>query len=159
MIKFVSTLLISWLLTTPALAGDPVVAAKDQFKLLESADPKLAANKRVVFDLFRIVFEAARHDLAPQYMSDNYIQHNPKIPNGREAALETMKNYEQPKPIIDHIRRPLVSIVAEGDLVIMSWVSERPVPDKPNEKYTTTWFDMFRVADGKVVEHWDGMRL
>jgi predicted SnoaL-like aldol condensation-catalyzing enzyme len=25
----------------------------------------------------------------------------------------------------------------------------------PERTYTTTWFDMFRVVDGKIVEHWD----
>jgi predicted SnoaL-like aldol condensation-catalyzing enzyme len=33
----------------------------------------------------------------------------------------------------------------------------RELPDLEHEgqTYTTTWFDMFRVADGKIVEHWD----
>lgn len=157
--RAISCLLLSLACIAPALAGEPPQPAKDQLALLKSDDPKLAANKRLVFDMFRIVFESVRHDLADQYLSDNYIQHNPVIANGRAAALETMKKYEKPKPIIDTIRRPLISIVAEGDLVVMSWVSERPVPDKPGQTYKTTWFDMFRVVDGKVVEHWDGMRM
>jgi len=28
-------------------------------------------------------------------------------------------------------------------------------PRKPGEKYTTTWFDMWRFKDGKADEHWD----
>ena len=25
----------------------------------------------------------------------------------------------------------------------------------PAKKYTTTWFDMFRIENGKIAEHWD----
>jgi len=31
----------------------------------------------------------------------------------------------------------------------------RELKDKDGKTYTTTWFDMFRVANGKIVEHWD----
>jgi hypothetical protein len=34
-------------------------------------------------------------------------------------------------------------------------VREYDDPGIPGETYTTTWFDMFRIADGKIVEHWD----
>lgn len=54
------------------------------------------------------------------------------------------------------IKAPLVSIVAERDVVILSFVREYPEPLDPARKYTTTWFDMFRLEKGKLVEHWDG---
>jgi predicted SnoaL-like aldol condensation-catalyzing enzyme len=47
----------------------------------------------------------------------------------------------------------LVSIQAEGDIVTMSFVNQ--LTDTKGEAYTTTWFDMFRVQDGKITEHWD----
>jgi len=31
----------------------------------------------------------------------------------------------------------------------------RPDPKGPAKKYTTTWFDMFRIENGKIAEHWD----
>ena len=57
-----------------------------------------------------------------------------------------------PDPVKDTIDR-LISIVAERDLVVLALVREGM--DKDGKPYTTTWFDMFRVANGKIVEHWD----
>jgi predicted SnoaL-like aldol condensation-catalyzing enzyme len=45
--------------------------------------------------------------------------------------------------------------VAEGDLVTLSFARELPDPADPAKKYTTTWFDMFRIENGKIAEHWD----
>jgi len=52
----------------------------------------------------------------------------------------------------------VVSIVpvAEGNLVIISFVREYREPADATKKYTTTWFDMFRIESGKIAEHWDG---
>jgi predicted SnoaL-like aldol condensation-catalyzing enzyme len=30
-----------------------------------------------------------------------------------------------------------------------------PDPRDPTKMYTTTWFDMWRIMDGKADEHWD----
>ena len=47
-----------------------------------------------------------------------------------------------------------MSIVAERDIVILAFAKQHAGPNDPSQHYTTTWFDMFRVADGKIVEHW-----
>jgi predicted SnoaL-like aldol condensation-catalyzing enzyme len=58
----------------------------------------------------------------------------------------------QKTEVKDHIER-LVSITAERDLVTLALVREGV--DSNGEAFSTTWFDMFRVRDGKIVEHWD----
>ena len=40
-------------------------------------------------------------------------------------------------------------------MVVVSLVSELHDPADSSKKYTTTWFDMFRIENGKIVEHWD----
>lgn len=60
-----------------------------------------------------------------------------------------------PKSVPSAIGVPVVAMVAEGDLVVLVTMREHPHPARPGRTYTTTWFDMFRVADGKLVEHWD----
>jgi len=94
-------------------------------------------------------------DLADKYMAEGYIQHNPNVPTGRAAFVAYFSKYSKPKPIAATVKAPLVAIVAEGDLVVLSFVRELKDPKDATKKYTTTWFDMFRVQDGKIAEHWD----
>jgi predicted SnoaL-like aldol condensation-catalyzing enzyme len=49
----------------------------------------------------------------------------------------------------------VVAVTATNDLVTVAFVREYDDPRKPGAKYTTTWFDMWRIRDGKAVEHWD----
>jgi hypothetical protein len=46
-------------------------------------------------------------------------------------------------------------MVAEGDLVVQVLGQEHPHPARAGATYTTAWFDMFRIADGRLSEHWD----
>ncbi len=138
-----------------AQAQLPVQANPNQEQLLKSPDARLAANKRLVYDFWREVFEARHMELAEKYMAESYIQHNPNVPTGRAAFVDFFSKLSKPKPIEPRVKAPLVAIVAEGDLVVLSFVSERKDPKDTTKKYTTTWFDMFRVANGKIAEHWD----
>ncbi|GKT25919.1 nuclear transport factor 2 family protein [Acidovorax sp. SUPP3334] len=154
--------LAHWILALGAalpLAGVaqvPVRPAADQEALLTSADPVLRANKRLVYDFWREVFEAGHVALAEKYVAESYVQHNPNVPTGRAAMVGFVQGRNPaPKPVEERIKAPLVSIVAERDMVILSFVREYAEPKDPNRKYTTTWFDMFRIENGKIAEHWD----
>lgn len=138
-------------------AGSAVVAtpAAQQAQWLQSADPKLAANKKLVFDFWREVLEAGHLEKTAVYVSDNYIQHNPNIGDGRVAFEAFFKPLIPVRPIKPQIQAPLVSIVAEGSLVTLVFVQQ--VPAGGGTSYTTTAFDMFRIENGKIVEHWDSM--
>ena len=138
-----------------AQAQLPVTAAADQEALLASPDAQLAANKKLVYDFWREVFEAGHMDLAERYMAESYIQHNPNVPTGRAAFVAFFTQHVQPKAVQPRIAAPLVTIVAEGDRVILSFVKQTADPKDATKKATTTWFDMFRIENGKIAEHWD----
>ena len=123
--------------------------------LLASADARVAANKRLVYDFWREVFEGGHMELADKYMAESYIQHNPNVATGRAAFIEAFSKRVKPQPIEAKVKAALVSIVAEGDLVNLSFAREGVDPKDPSRKYTTTWFDMFRIESGKIAEHWD----
>lgn len=135
------------------VAQVPVKVHPNQKALLESEDPKLAANKKLVFDFWREVFQAFNMELAPKYMAEDYIQHNPTVATGRKPFMDFFGRFEK-RPVKQEIDN-LVNIVAEGDMVVLAFKRELPEPDNPEETYTTTWFDMFRIEDGKIAEHWD----
>lgn len=127
----------------------------NQEQMLKDPAPGLAANKRLVYDFWREVFEGGHLDLVSNYLAESYIQHNPNVPSGRAGFVDYFSKFSKPKSIQPRVEAPLVAIVADGDLVILSFVSERSDPKDASKKYTTTWFDMFRVENGKIVEHWD----
>ena len=135
----------------------PPTAAPDQAALLQSPDPKLAANKKLVFDMWRAIIQGAHTELAPQYFTESYIQHNPNVATGRDAMVTYMKATRPVRPIDPTITFPVISIMAEGDLVMIATVSSFPDPTKAGSKYLGTHFDLFRIENGKIAEHWDSV--
>ena len=144
------------LIASAAPAQVAVQANADHQQMLASSDAKLAANKRLVYDFWREVFEGRHMDRAEKYMAESYIQHNPNVATGRAAFVDFFSKLSPPKTIEAQVKAPLVAIVAEGDMVVLSFLREAPDPKDPTRKYTTTWFDMFRIEGGKIAEHWDG---
>ncbi|MBL8703017.1 MAG: nuclear transport factor 2 family protein [Alphaproteobacteria bacterium] len=140
-----------------ASAQVPVTALspEKQIDALKSADPKEAANKKLVYDFWREVFVGRDMSKAETYMAESYIQHNPNVPDGRAAFVSFFSKIRQPKPIEPRVAAPLVAILADGDLVTLVFARELPEPSDATKKYTTTWFDMFRIENGKIAEHWD----
>jgi predicted SnoaL-like aldol condensation-catalyzing enzyme len=155
--RFVAPLLLALAACLPLAvpAQVPVQANPNHAQMLASADPQLAANKRLVYDFWREVFEAAQMERAEVYLAETYIQHNPNVPTGRAAFIEFFSKIKKSKPIEPRVAAPLVSITAEGDLVVLAFARENTDPKDAAKKYTTTWFDMFRIEHGKIAEHWD----
>ena len=133
----------------------PVTENPDHDAMLASGDSTLAANKRLVYDMWRTLIDARDVEAAKEYLDENYIQHNPIADTGRAGVLAFFSSLGEPLPIPDRIQSPLVAIVAERDLVALAFVDEQENPNAKGQTYTTTWFDMFRVKDGKITEHWD----
>jgi predicted SnoaL-like aldol condensation-catalyzing enzyme len=81
-----------------------------------------------------------------RYFAPDYIQHNPAIPNGRTAIPGLIKSLSK-----DFSYEPGM-VVAEGNLVMVHgrYVGWGPKP--------MVAVDIFRVVNGKLVEHWDVMQ-
>lgn len=147
--------------SVPAWAQEAVVASPNPDALFNSPDPKLHANKQVAYKIILELLEAGHWDRANQYLTDDYIQHNPNAQSGLKSVVayftEVLK--VQPKPIPDKISMKVADVVAEGDLVVVTYARTEKNPTDPTKTYSTTWFDMWRIKDGKAAEHWDSAML
>jgi predicted SnoaL-like aldol condensation-catalyzing enzyme len=103
-------------------------------------------NKRLVVDFYTMVF--VKKQVAEgfaQYVGPTYIQHNPRLPDGPEAAVRLLSQVVTRDSIAE-----LKRAVADNDLVVLHWHSRSNAQDRGRAVV-----DIFRVANGKVVEHWD----
>ena len=135
----------------------PLNRAADQLQLVKSADPRLARNKQHVYDFWRIVYEGGHMERAAEFMAPEYVQHNPNVESGRDAFVRTIGAARQPRPVQATSRFPIISIIAEGDMVVVMWARKVRDRAKPDLIYEMTWFDVFRVdvKSGLIAEHWD----
>lgn len=111
-----------------------------------TAQTTAAENKRIVVDFYRTVFVEKRvREGFEKHVVESYIQHNPIVPTGREPAVKLLSERLRPESITE-IKR----VIAEGDLVVLH-VHSRSNPQDRGRAIV----DIFRVAGGKIVEHWD----
>jgi predicted SnoaL-like aldol condensation-catalyzing enzyme len=131
-----------------------VTSTEDQIALVLSGDPALLANKRTVFDLWRQVPDAGREELTDLYLDPIYIQHNPNAATGSAGFREYMARRPD-RPIETRYEHAVVTMIAEDDLVLQVLADKRQHPTRPDETYDIAWFDMFRIENGRIAEHWD----
>jgi predicted SnoaL-like aldol condensation-catalyzing enzyme len=110
------------------------------------------SDPRTNTDIVRAFYELAFNEGKPEeaverYVGDRYVQHNPQAADGPEAFIGFVRWYrgEHPELHVD-IKRT----VAEGDLV----VTHSLLTTGPDDRGTAA-ADLFRVEDGRIVEHWD----
>ena len=114
----------------------------DGFKDLVDLD-KTEANKALVLDFVRTVLIEGTHSRFADYVSPDVCQHNMKMTDGLDAWKASLtigaENISYDK---------LHLCVAEGNFVFT--ISEGSIGDK-----AMSFYDLFRVDDSEIVEHWD----
>jgi predicted SnoaL-like aldol condensation-catalyzing enzyme len=108
---------------------------------------KTQENKELVRKFVDDILVNGRMDkLAGYFDGDKYVQHNPHIGDGLSglgAALQAMA-----KQGITMKYDRIHKMLGEGNFVLV--ISEGSFAGKP-----TSFYDLFRVANGKIAEHWD----
>ncbi|MEM6387079.1 MAG: nuclear transport factor 2 family protein, partial [Pseudomonadota bacterium] len=86
-------------------------------------------------------------DSVTDYFSPDYINHNPSVADGPEP-LQGLASKLQP---VGGLQGEIVRVIVDGDTVALHsrWDNAGPTP--------LIGFDVFRVADGMIVEHWDNL--
>jgi len=108
---------------------------------------KTEANKTLVKNLLKDIFLGANPDKITDYIStEQYDQHNPAVKDGLAGLGEALAALaEAGMPMVyekNHI------VLGEGNFVLS-------VSEGIFMKEKVAFYDIFRIENGKVVEHWD----
>jgi predicted SnoaL-like aldol condensation-catalyzing enzyme len=103
-------------------------------------------------------------ELADKVMDPGYIQHNPNVPQGRDGFKQYMSRIpgrrpEDAKPIKPEWINPTSLTLVNGPYVFMMWDRTAKDPDDPNREYKWNHFDVVRLENGLIKEHWDEARI
>ena len=140
----------------PVPISAPVVGRADE-SMFTDADPVLHLNKQATLHIMRELLQCGQWDRSAEWLTDQYIQHNPNANSGREGVVFFFTQVMRvPRTAqCDQLTTEIVAVSAEDDLVTVIWPRNYADPRRPGQCYSTTWFDTWRFVDGKADEHWD----
>lgn len=141
-LPFTRPLRVAAIAVTLGLATAQLAHADDTMKDLTTNPLGIAALESMDY-----AFNKKDFDTAMSYLSDPYIQHNPKAPDGIAAARMGMEMLAKAFP---DRRVEFKRVLVDGDLVAVHSHSINAPGDLGQAVV-----DIFRFENGKIVEHWD----
>ena len=133
---------------TVASGGSALLACLASGCVTRPAPPSAEdANRRLVGQFVHAFYEerdvrgAFEHFVAP-----DYVQHNPNIPDGREAAIVALTPLFSRNDVELQVRK----VVVDGDFAIVLIFAR-----EPSSPRGSAVADIFRLSNGRIVEHWD----
>lgn len=109
---------------------------------------KTQANKNTVKDFIEKVLLNGEMDQVANYINPtNYLQHNPAVADGLDGFGEAMQYFAKNGLVMEY--QKLYKVLGEGNFVLT--MSE----GKFGKGAQTAFYDLFRLEDGLIVEHWD----
>ena len=133
------------LLLSTFAAVVPVHAAGARAPVFAQQDDE--AKKRFVIEFYNKSINDKDYDAASKYLGDRYVQHNPTATDGA-AGLKGFIDFLKARFPQQH--NEIKQAWVDGDFVILHVHSVRE-PGALGRAIV----DIFRLENGKVVEHWD----
>ncbi len=114
----------------------------------EATDLALTEQNRALAQSFveNVLIGRALDRLLDFIDRDNFADHNPKFGDGSPALRSALEAVEEGAPAILYER--LHRVLAEGNFALA-------VSEGRRAGVHTAYYDLFRIADGKIAEHWD----
>ncbi|MEA2870645.1 MAG: hypothetical protein QOH67_621 [Hyphomicrobiales bacterium] len=125
----------------------PFVILALTFALASARAADMEANKKTVLEFYEAGLNKKDFEAAAKYFGPKYIQHNPGAPDGIEG-FKTFVNFLRDK--FPNSKSEIKKVFAEGDFVILHVHAVR----EPGTRGRAI-VDIFRLENGKIVEHWD----
>jgi predicted SnoaL-like aldol condensation-catalyzing enzyme len=108
---------------------------------------QLEENKRTVRDFYETAINRKDADRAMTYLGSRYVQHNQNAADGAEGLRKFILFLRDRHP---RAHSEIRKVFAEGDYVILHVHAVRD----PGTRGMAV-IDIFRLEQGKIVEHWD----
>jgi predicted SnoaL-like aldol condensation-catalyzing enzyme len=104
-------------------------------------------NRAVVEDFVELFYRRRRvHEAFERHVAADYVQHNPNIPDGRDAAVAAL----EPKFSAASFSTEVKLVLVDGEYAAVH-VHARTGPQERGGAVA----DLYRLAGGRIVEHWD----
>lgn len=105
------------------------------------------ANRALVVHFYDQFFNQHKVAEAARVVAEDYRQHNPDVPDGKAPFVDFFAVFFKKNP---QSKARIVRSATDGDLV---WLHVHSTNGKDDRGQAVT--DIFRVKNGKIVEHWD----
>jgi predicted SnoaL-like aldol condensation-catalyzing enzyme len=83
------------------------------------------------------------------YVASDLVQHNPNIADGREAAIAEIEGLLKNPAAHFDVRH----VVVDGDMATVHFRGNL------GNGMSAAVFELFRLKDGRIVEHWDAFQV
>ena len=113
----------------------------------QAAGPQEEANKKVVLDFYEKAINQKNFEAAAVHFGPRYTQHNPNAGDGPEGLRAFLGFLREKFPAS---RSEVKRVFTDGDYVILHVHAVR----EPGTRGRAI-IDIFRLENGKIVEHWD----
>lgn len=112
-----------------------------------ATDPeKTEENRALVHRFVEAVLIGGALDAVESFVAPDFVEHNPALVDGTAALQEALAARNGEAPAIDY--RRLHRVLADGCFVLSVCEGERSGTH-------TSFYDLYRIADGRIAEHWD----
>lgn len=112
-----------------------------------AVNDSLQTNKETVIAFYEAAINNKDYTTAEKYMGSYYKQHNPLAEDGKAGFKKYIQYLQDNYP---NSHSDIKRVMADDNYVILHVNSIR-VPDTRGNAIV----DIFRLEDGKIVEHWD----
>ncbi|MBO9601116.1 MAG: nuclear transport factor 2 family protein [Novosphingobium sp.] len=108
---------------------------------------------QIIEDCNRLIMENRAMEAVEKYVAEDFIEHNPIVRGGnREGFIEHLVAGGFTNPDNPRMKMTVDRVIEQNEMVVTHIHVD--MPDGP----TLVFMDIYRVENGKMVEHWDVMQ-